>query len=133
MIKITSLGKIKERFYKEAMEEYKKRIEKFVKIEIKETEDIRIEENAFKIFLDEKGEEMDSISFAKFLKEAMLKHKNIHFYIGSYEGFDDNEKNKADFILSLSKMTFPYQLCRIILLEQIYRAMTIIRNMPYHK
>lgn len=132
MIKIISIGKIKERFYREAMEEYKKRIEKFVKIEIKEVENIRIDENAFKIFLDEKGEEMNSISFAKFLKEAMLKHKNIHFYIGSYKGFG-NEKNRAEFILSLSKMTFPYQLCRIILLEQIYRAITIIRNMPYHK
>ena len=55
------------------------------------------------------------------------------FFIGGWEGIDEKEKEKADFILSLSKMTFPYQLCRIILLEQIYRAITLIKGIAYHK
>ncbi|MEM1513846.1 MAG: 23S rRNA (pseudouridine(1915)-N(3))-methyltransferase RlmH [Candidatus Thermoplasmatota archaeon] len=130
MIKIVCLGKIKERFYSEAIEEYKKRIEKFFRFEIIETDEIK-DFGDFNIFLDENGKEMSSKEFADFLKEIILKNKKVYFFIGSYKGFE--EKENADFILSLSKMTFPYQLCRLILVEQIYRAITIIKGINYQK
>ncbi len=132
MIEIICMGKLKEEFYKEAEREYKKRIDRFTKIEIKEVE--KIKENCdFTVLLDEKGEEMNSENFARFLREIMLQHKKVCFLIGSWEGFEEGMKERADFLLSLSRMTFPYQLCRIILLEQIYRAFTIIKGMSYHK
>ncbi|MBC7081533.1 MAG: 23S rRNA (pseudouridine(1915)-N(3))-methyltransferase RlmH [Thermoplasmatales archaeon] len=130
MIKIVCLGKLKEKFYVEAVEEYGKRLEKFFRLEIVETDEIK-DLGDFNIFLDENGEQMSSIEFANFLKDIILKNKNVYFFIGSYKGFD--EKENADFILSLSKMTFPYQLCRLVLIEQIYRAMTIIKGINYQK
>ena len=76
---------------------------------------------------------MDSISFSKFLQKLLMERKNICFFIGGWEGIRKEEMKKADFILSLSKMTFPYQLCRVILLEQIYRALSLIKGINYHK
>lgn len=131
MIKIICLGKIKEKFYEEAIEEYRKRIEKFFRFEIVETDKIK-DLGDFNIFLDENGKEMSSKEFADFLKEIILKNKKVYFFIGSYKGFDNGIEN-ADFILSLSKMTFPYQLCTLILIEQIYRAITIIKGINYQK
>lgn len=128
MLKIVCSGKLKEKFYKDAVEEYKKRINTFVKIEIFED---KVVDCDYKIYLDEKGKEMTSFEFARFLKNLLLNYKKIGFYIGGWEGFKEMED--ADFILSLSKMTFPYQLCRVILLEQIYRAITIIKGISYHK
>jgi len=124
------MGKIKERFYKEAINEYKKRIENFVKIEIIETNKIDSKCD-YNIYLDERGKELTSLEFANFLKDLLLQYKKIGFYIGGWEGL--KEYKDADFILSLSKMTFPYQLCRVILLEQIYRALAIIKGISYHK
>ena len=133
MIKIVCVGKLKEKFYKEAEEEYKKRISSFVKIEIEELDKLRNEKCDYSIYLDENGKEMDSFSFSKFLKDVMLNKKNICFFIGGWKGMERKDMKKADFVLSLSKMTFPYQLCRIILLEQIYRAFTLIKGINYHK
>ncbi len=133
MLKIICIGKLKEKFYKEAEEEYKKRINKFVRIEIQETNKFDCNGCDYKVYLDENGIEMNSKEFSKFLNDLMLKHKNVCFFIGGWEGIDEKEKEKADFILSLSKMTFPYQLCRIILLEQIYRAISLIKGIAYHK
>jgi len=130
MIKIVCLGRLKERFYIEAIDEYRKRIEKFFKFEIVETGKIK-DFGDFNIFLDENGKEMSSQEFAKFLNDIMLKNKKVYFFIGSYKGFEKIEN--ADFVLSLSKMTFPYQLCRLILIEQIYRAITLIKGINYQK
>jgi len=130
MIKIICLGRLRERFYSEAVEEYRKRIEKFFRFDIVETDEIK-DFGDFNIFLDENGKEMSSQEFANFLKYILLKYKNVYFFIGSYKGFE--EKKNADFTLSLSKMTFPYQLCRVILIEQIYRAITIIKGINYQK
>lgn len=133
MLKIICIGKLKEKFYKESEEEYKKRINKFVRIEIQEVDKFNYTGCDYRIYLDENGEEMNSKEFSKFLNDLMLKHKKICFFIGGWGGIGEKEKREADFILSLSKMTFPYQLCRIILLEQIYRALTLIKGMKYHK
>lgn len=133
MLKIVCIGKLKEKFYRETEEEYKKRINKFIRIEIQEVDKFDYNSCDYKIYLDEEGREMNSKEFSKFLNGLILKHKNVCFFIGGWEGIDEKEKEKADFILSLSKMTFPYQLCRIILLEQIYRAITLIKGIAYHK
>lgn len=133
MLKIVCIGKLKERFYKKAEEEYKKRIEKFIRIDIEEVKKIVYEKCDYKILLDENGKEMNSKEFSNLLSKLIMQNKRICFIIGGWEGFDENEKRKADFILSLSKMTFPYQLCRIILLEQIYRAITLMKGISYHK
>lgn len=127
------MGKLKEEFYREAEKEYKKRIERFIKIDIEEVKKIVYKKCDYKILLDENGNEMKSREFSDFISNLIMKNKKICFIIGGWKGFDENEKEEADFILSLSKMTFPYQLCRIILLEQIYRAITLMKGMPYHK
>lgn len=131
MIKIICEGKIREDFIKRGIEEYIKRIRKFVKIEILQ-ENI-MEDCDYKIFLDEKGKEMDSIEFANFLKNLLMEYKKICFFIGDWKGIEKEKFLQADFILSLSKFTFPYQFCPLILLEQIYRAITIIKGISYHK
>lgn len=133
MLKIVCMGKLKEKFYREAEKEYKKRIERFIKIDIEEVKKIVYKKCDYKILLDENGNEMKSREFSDFISNLIMKNKKICFIIGGWKGFDENEKEEADFILSLSKMTFPYQLCRIILLEQIYRAITLMKGMPYHK
>ena len=133
MIKLICIGKLKEKYFKEAEEEYTKRIKKFIPFSIEE-----IEENAIKkylekcnyaILLNEKGNEMDSIKFSSFLNKLLIEKKNICFFIGGWRGLD----MPADFVLSISKMTFPYQLCRIIFIEQIYRAVTMAKGINYHK
>ena len=133
MIKVICVGKMKEKFYREAEREYVKRISSFVKVDVKEVESFRNEKCDYSIYLDERGIEMDSVSFSKFLKKLLMEKKNICFFIGGWEGIEEEEMKKADFVLSLSRMTFPYQLCRIVLLEQIYRATSLIKGIDYHK
>ena len=133
MLKIVCRGKMKEHFYRNAEEEYRKRIEKFIPIEITERDAAAHHRCTYHIYLDERGEEMDSRSFSHLLKDLLLHHKTICFFIGGWEGFTERERERADRILSLSKMTFPYQLCRVVLLEQIYRALTMIKGISYQK
>lgn len=150
MIKIVCIGKIKEPFFKEAIIEYQKRISKYTKIEIVELPDVSFdfkktlkEEynsmmkvfnlNDYNILLDISGIEMDSVSFAKKLSNIQIEKSNITFYIGGSYGVLDELRNKCNLRLSFSKMTFPHQLFRIILLEQIYRAYKINNNEEYHK
>lgn len=150
MIKIVCIGKIKENFFKEAIEEYQKRISKYTKLEIIELPDVsydikktlKEEYNSmkkvynasdFNILLDINGIEMDSLSFAKKLENIEMINSNITFFIGGSLGVSEELKNECDLRLSFSKLTFPHQLFRIILLEQIYRAYKIIHHEEYHK
>ncbi len=151
MIKIICLGKIKENFYNDAIEEYKKRLSKYTKLEIIELEDYKdddkvvclrkekdlilknLREKDNIILLDIEGKEMDSISFSKFIGNELSYNNNITFIIGSSNGFDEEIKSIANKKISFSKLTFPHQLFRVILLEQIYRAFKIINNESYHK
>lgn len=150
MIKIICIGKIKEKFYQEAIEEYKKRISKYTKIEIIELPDSSydlkktlkeeyeniikvINKSDYNILLDIKGEMLDSISFANKISNTLITHSNITFIIGGSYGVLDKLKTDCNYLLSFSKMTFPHQLFRVILLEQIYRSYKIINNEEYHK
>jgi 23S rRNA (pseudouridine1915-N3)-methyltransferase len=86
------------------------------------------------VVLDERGQTLDSLKFARWLERLTIDSPHgIHFVIGGDVGFDDSVRTRADKLLSLSAMTLPHQIARVVLLEQIYRACTLIRNIRYHK
>ena len=150
MIKIICVGKIKENYLKEAINEYKKRISKYTNIEIIELDDYNydikktlmsehknitkiLNLSDYNILLDINGIELDSISFAKKINDTLTINSNITFIIGGSYGVLDELRNMVNYRLSFSKMTFPHQLFRVLLLEQIYRAYKINNNEEYHK
>lgn len=151
MIKIICIGKIKESFYQDAIEEYKKRLSKYIKVEIIELQNItndnidiilkkerdlilnKLNEKDYIITLEIEGQELSSIELSKYINDTLIINSNITFIIGGSHGLHKDIKEKSNFKLSFSKMTFPHQLFRIILLEQIYRSFKIINNELYHK
>ncbi len=145
MIKVICLGKLKEKYINEFVEDYVKRINKYHKlklIELKDEEDLKNEaknikkyigSNDFVITLLIEGKEYDSLEFAKVLDKAFIHYDTITFIIGSSCGLDESIKNLSNLKLSFSKMTFPHGIFRGILLEQIYRAFKINNNETYHK
>ena len=93
-----------------------------------------IPERGYTVVLDERGQLFDSVKFARWLERLTIDSPHgIHFVLGGDAGFDDSVRQRADKILSLSPMTLPHQLARVLLLEQIYRACTLMRNIAYHK
>lgn len=151
MIKIICVGKIKEKFYKEAIEEYQKRLSKYTKLNIIEVEDINldneelikqkeselilkhIDKKDYIITLEIEGKQLSSIELSKKIEELETLNPNITFIIGGSYGLDNKIKNISNYKLSFSKLTFPHQLFRVILLEQIYRSYKIKNNESYHK
>ncbi|RLF40973.1 MAG: 23S rRNA (pseudouridine(1915)-N(3))-methyltransferase RlmH [Thermoplasmata archaeon] len=137
-IDVVCMGKLREKFFREAVEEYLTRLRRFVQVSVTEVDNPNkierlLEGKDFIIILDEKGEEMDSFQFAELIRDLSLSKKNICFVVGGWEGLDDRIKRKANLVWSLSKLTFPYQMARLLLLEQTYRAFTIIKGIDYHK
>lgn len=151
MIKIICVGKIKEKFFKDSIDEYLKRLNKYTKIEIIEVNDVDlnsrelilekeknniikyINDKDYIITLEIEGKQLSSVEFSNLIDKTLIKNPNITFIIGGSYGIHKDIKNKSNFKLSFSKMTFPHQLFRIILLEQIYRGFKIIKNESYHK
>ena len=151
MIKIICVGKIKENYLKDAIEEYKKRLSKYTKLEIIEipdeglTEPIKsmkiegekilknINEKDFVVTLEINGKNIDSIELAELIDKRLIEYSNITFIIGGSYGISEEVKSISNYRLSFSKMTFPHQLFRVLLLEQIYRAFKINNNESYHK
>ncbi len=151
MIKIITVGSIKEKYLKDAIEEYKKRLKKYTDLEIievkdegllppiqaieKESEKIKkhINEKEYIITLEIEGKQFSSEEFSKKVEEIQMINSNITFIIGGSYGIDKSIKEKAKLHLSFSKMTFPHQLFRVLLLEQIYRVFKIMNNESYHK
>ena len=157
-ITICCVGKIKEKFYSQAIEEYSKRLSKYCKLEIKEAADEKtpdsasdtvnrmikekegdrllsfIKDDSYVIALAIDGKMLDSVELSEKIDNLMLSGKrDIVFVIGGSLGLDKRVLDRADYKLSFSKMTFPHQLMRVILLEQIYRSFRIMKNEPYHK
>jgi len=133
-----AVGKLKKDYNKFAVEDYLERIRFYIPIEIIEVSDESIiekmDKDNFNIVLDGRGKELSSIEFATFISQTLSRqNKDIAFFIGGADGFDEEFLKKGNFALSLSKLTFPHELARLILLEQIYRAFTIINNEKYHK
>lgn len=148
MIKIICVGKIKEKYFKEAIDEYQKRISKYTKINIIEVADEAvgdilkkeanyilkyIDERDYVITLEIEGEILNSIELANKIDKIFITNPNITFIIGGSYGLHKDIKNRSNLALSFSKLTFPHQLFRIILLEQIYRCFKINNNESYHK
>lgn len=137
------VGKIKESFYREAVAEYVKRLSRFAKVEIKElaegtdpeaeAEDILRACKGYVIALAVEGEKLSSEGLAKKMKKLSDEGKDVTFVIGSSCGLSERVKQKADYKLSFSDMTFPHQLMRVILAEQVYRAFMINAGATYHK
>ncbi len=153
-ISLFVFGKIKSKFWQAACSEYGKRIAHYGTLEIKEFKDSRFDEkdcdkaiaeessrlltvvpvNAFFIALDSRGKQHSSRQLAAFISEKQTYGPaEIVFAIGGPFGFSGAVLQRADLVLSLSEMTFPHELARVILLEQIYRAFTILRGEKYHK
>lgn len=151
MIKIVCVGKIKEKYFKDAINEYIKRIGKYTKLEIIEINDLdrlnindilqkegeailkHIKDRDYVVTLEIEGIKMNSIELASKIDNMLFKNSNITFVIGGSYGLSDEVKNRSNFKLSFSDFTFPHQLFRVILLEQIYRSFKINNNESYHK
>lgn len=157
-ISVVAVGRLKERYWKEAEAEYVKRLGSYSKIDITEVMDIPIPEKcslkeseairekegeriikainpqSYLCLLDLNGQEMDSVSLSgEVMRMAERGGSHVTFVIGGSLGLGENVRKRADAAISFSKLTFPHQLCRIVLLEQLYRSFRIARGEPYHK
>jgi 23S rRNA (pseudouridine1915-N3)-methyltransferase len=153
-MKIIAVGKTTETYLQKGIDEYLKRLKKYSletsfeivqpkiksnKLPVEEIKKIEgaallknIPGNAFLILLDEKGKQYSSVQFAEFLSHTITHHKNPVFLIGGAYGFSEEIYQKANAQISLSKMTFSHQMVRLFLVEQIYRAATILKGEKYH-
>lgn len=132
-VRIVAVGKLKEGYVREGVEEYLKRLRPFCTVETVEVKDERLlsekARDAFTVALHPAGKQVSSEEFAALLKDK----ESVAFLIGGAEGLSQETLSKAHVQLSLSRMTFPHELARLILAEQLYRSFTILRGHPYHK
>lgn len=159
LIKIVAVGKIKEKFYRQAIDEYLKRMTAYNKVEIVEVPDgkapdklsdkeidlikekegekilAKIKEDSYVITLEIEGKALDSVEFARLIQKEKIEGagRDIVMVIGGSNGLGSNILKRSNYRISFGKMTYPHQLMRVILLEQIYRAHRIISGEPYHK
>lgn len=153
-VNVVCVGKIKESYFRDAIAEYSKRLGRFCKLNVievdeelqksetaKEIERVKQREgdriiaklNGLVIALDSQGKELTSNGLADYISNVSLTNSAISFVIGGSNGLSADVKNKADMLLSFGKVTYPHQLMRVILTEQIYRAFMINSNSAYHK
>lgn len=157
-INIIAVGKLKEKYLQDGIDEYIKRLSKFAKVNIIEIQDEKAKENLSQREMDNikqiegnrillcikprdycislalEGKSMDSLKFSQEISKLMLDgHSTINFIIGGSIGLSNEVLERSNLKLSFSKFTFPHQLMRLILIEQIYRAFKIMNNEPYHK
>lgn len=149
---LAAVGTVRNRAFADACVEYSKRIERYAKlatIEVREVkaplaDEVRRRESealrkaaperAFRVVLDERGELTTSAGLAQRLERGALAGRSEWaFFIGGAEGHDASLREQADWIWSLTPLTLPHELARVVLLEQVYRAFTILRNEPYHR
>ena len=129
---IHAIGKIKKFWIKDGINQYKKRMPELIINESKtfNINNLRTNNNII-ICLGEEGRQFSSVQLSSFLLN--FKNKKINFLIGDTDGISLDIKEKSDLVLSLSPLTFPHELARLILIEQIYRAISISNNSPYHR
>lgn len=157
-ITVVAVGKLKERYFRDAVAEYAKRLGRYCRLEICEVADERtpdgasealensikakeaerilgkIAPDAYVIALEVGGKRLDSVAFGRWLEGlGVAGRSHIAFIIGGSLGLHESVRKKADASVSFSDMTFPHQLMRVILLEQIYRGFRIVNGEPYHK
>ena len=131
-LSINAIGKIKKNWIRDGINQYKKRMPDLIINELKSfnINNLRLKNNII-ICLSEEGKQFNSIELTSLLLN--FKNKKIIFLIGDADGISSDVKKKSDLLLSLSPLTFPHELARLILLEQIYRAISISNNSPYHR
>ena len=157
-ITLVTVGKLKEKYLKQAIDEYSKRLSRYCKLDIIELQDektpdnasekeeakikekegrailSKIKDNSYVVAMDLKGKQLTSEELSSFVERCgVTGNSNIVFVIGGSLGLSDEVIKRADYKLCFSKMTFPHQLFRVMLLEQVYRAFRIMKNEPYHK
>lgn len=145
MIEVICLGKIKEEYIKELINDYSKRINKYLKLTIKELPDSQnileeessiiknLDNKSYKILLDIEGKKLNSVELSNLIDKTFISYPKITFIIGGSDGVTDKIKSLVDYRLSFSDFTFPHGLFRGVLLEQIYRSLKIINHESYHK
>lgn len=144
MIKLICVGKIKEKYLTDGINDYLKRINKYHKVQIIEVEDSTMDNEEVKIskYIDSKdyvitleieGNMLSSVELADKMDKTFITNSNITFIIGGSYGLSDNIKKRSNYKLSFSNMTFPHGLFRLIFLEQLYRCFKILNNETYHK
>jgi 23S rRNA (pseudouridine1915-N3)-methyltransferase len=148
------IGKTKRLPIRELVREYLERVTRFAPVEVAELRDrnevgsdprailekegadilTRTTSDPFVVVLDERGRQVDSIMLAELIeKHRLAGTKQMTFVLGGHGGISDVVRNRADFVLSLSRMTLTHELARVVLIEQVYRAFTIIHDLPYQK
>ncbi len=156
-VNIICVGSLKEKFFTDAVNEYKKRLSRYCKLSIVELQEEKLSDQQTQAQIDKtlekegerilskisksdyvvamciEGKELSSTELSKKLSDISMTTGTVDFVIGGSWGLADTVKQRADFKLSVSKMTFPHQLFRVMLCEQIYRAFTISANAKYHK
>ena len=157
-VTLITVGKIKEKFFQDAIAEYSKRLSRYCKLEIIQVADEKtpdqasenverqirqkegerilryVKDDAYVFTLEIGGTMLDSVAFAKKMETLGIQGKShLIFIIGGSIGLGEEVLRRSDYALSFSKMTFPHQLMRVILLEQVYRGYRIIEGAPYHK
>ena len=153
-ITLIYIGRQKKNIYEEVEQTFVKRIKHYVSLKIKAIQPIsyprslpidnirkkeeelianHLSSSSINILLDENGKVYDSKQFSQFLNSKLNLSKDINFIVGGAYGFSKSAKAKADCVLSLSKLTMPHHMARVVFLEQLYRAYTIMRNEKYHK
>lgn len=146
-------GKTRESYIREGVDQYKKRVVRYVPFKIETLPDLkntrsmtmkevqeqeanlllkRIKQTDFMVLLDERGQQFDSIAFAEYMNSLEGRVNHLWFVIGGPYGFSEKVYKRANAKISLSKLTFSHQLIRIIFMEQLYRAFTILKGEPYH-
>ena len=144
MIKFIVVGKIKESYFNEAIEEYLKRLSKYIKINMVEIKDTnkkvegekilsKISDKDLIVTLDIKGKQLSSKEFSNFVNDKLSDTRNLTFVVGGSEGLSESVQKRSDCSISFSKLTFPHKLFRVMFLEQLYRTFKINNNESYHK
>ena len=150
MISIITVGKIKEKYIRDGIDDYLKRLSKYTKVELIELDDVsfdksktlkvegekilkKVNTKSYIITLEIDGNELDSDQLSNLIEKSIDKYTDITFIIGGSYGLDSNIKEISNYKLSFSKMTFPHQLFRLLFLEQLYRSFKIMKNEEYHK
>lgn len=159
IIRIIAVGRLRERYWQDAFSEYERRLRPYARLEVMEVPEARLPENPSTaevkrslereaeailerlkehtgpiIVLDRQGRALDSLELAAWLRRQLLEgRKEAQWVVGGPHGLAQAVLQRADLILSFSRMTFPHQMMRLILLEQIYRGFRIMRHEPYHK
>jgi 23S rRNA (pseudouridine1915-N3)-methyltransferase len=135
-IKVIAIGKLKSRAIAELVEDYSGRIGRYFQFELsvaKDESSVKLDRDDFLIVCDEHGDEATSKGLGDFISQHMrIGTKRLTFFVGDAKGVGAEMKSRAKTTLSLSKMTFPHELARVILLEQLYRACTILKGEKYH-